>query len=324
MNKSCFPDNKNVCVALNLNAEDSHNNAVRMDECFYVLSLATAIFVTSTYYLVFRTVYRHVSISGVRITILKCMCVFDLLHIYLQSIAIYLCNNYRYSLLFDIVRYALHSSFITAVMLNPLLSLDQYLHLRFGLHYYNILASTNVGVVICVYVSVVMSIQTAAFFFKLETYMFAISLTGASMLMLVLISYILRYANDWKTPHRNISQQVRTRRQKWKRYLTKVILFVFLTISISCAVFLIKHGGQRINYLCIKIATVLACMYLICTPLLHVWMMADIKKFFVRDCWGGRNNKEAFFSQSVTQVEQRDKSNDVEQKSSMVQYVTSL
>lgn len=283
-----YQDANNISYFLNVS--DANEKTIRIEACFYGMSISAAVFVTAVYVLIFNTVRRHVTIDGVHITILKYICTFDLLHMYLQTIAIYLCNNWRYSIAFSVVRFATHTTFLITVLLNPLLNVNQLLKIRYGLHYHHILDNSNVTRSICIYICVIVCAHLVSFVFKWETYLFAVMLPSATVAIFVLTVTILWYASKEYPSNTGIVRQLHVTKDKWKKYLSRAALFIALSMSIMKTIFSIRHGGQKISYICIKVAMTLACVYLIFSPLIHVWMMADIKKFFIKDIMDTRDN----------------------------------
>lgn len=258
---------------------------IELEMCFYVLSLCTAFFLTIVYVLVFKTILRHVTINGVRVTLLKYLCFFDLAHIYLQIVTLYLCTHIEHSDFFLMVRFTLYSTFLISVQLNMMITANQFLYIKHGLHYHQMVANTNVGRNICLHIIVMVILHAVSFVMKLESYFFAVFLSAASIVMCFLNVSILWEASKNAHAASESSSIARMSRGKgkWKKYVTKIFLFIVLSMSIVRTIFSIKHGRSQISYICIKVMLFLACLYLIVTPLIHIWMMTDIKKFFIKD-----------------------------------------
>lgn len=257
---------------------------IGMENCFYILSLTTGTITSVIYFLLFKTISNHLSIDGVRITILKYICAYDISHIVLQLVTIYMYNHWRHSVALTVVRFVLYTTFLTTVSLNPLLTINQYLFIRYGLHYHNIIAMTNITMAVRIYILIINILHVVSFVLSCQRFMFAMLLVSVSLVMLMLTSAILWQANKNRPEnHYQCNQAPVKKNNKWKKYVTRTLFFLTLSLSLLRLIFSIKHSGGKINHVCIKVTVSLACTYLVLTPLINVWMNADIKKFFIKD-----------------------------------------
>ena len=275
----------------NRTSDEYTTSTINFELGYYFLSLSVALYATIMYTILIKTIHKHDSLQGTRVTILKFICAFDMSHVYLQSIAIYLCNNYSYSVVWHVIRFLLHVTFVISLALNPLMTVNQCMKLKFGLVYQKLIARIKVKRKIFAVIFTTFWIHVACFVSGYETYLFAILLSIVCLTISPLTGYILYVASRPPiTKNLELRRWGMKQRKSKKSHLTKIFLFVILAIFISMAVFSIKHGGRKINYNGIKTATFFACTYVVITPLVHIWTMPDLKLFFVKDLVNYKNN----------------------------------
>ena len=111
---------------------------------YYLLSSLTAVDVSTFYFVMFKTVNKHISLKGAQLTILKVIRVFDISHVYLQIISIYLCNNFKESTLYNFARFLLHTTLLISLLLNPLITINQFIKVKYGLVYHTIVTNPKI------------------------------------------------------------------------------------------------------------------------------------------------------------------------------------
>ena len=250
----------------------------------YLLSSLTAVYVSTFYFVIYKTVNKHISLHGEQLTILKAIRVFDISHVYLQIIAIYLFNNFKESKIWNFARFLLHTTLLISLLLNPLITINQFIKVKYGLVYHTIVTNSKIITAILATVLSTFVAHGISFILQWEAWIYAILLSFACIVMFLFTCPLVYYANKEGPLSNNELQRLGIKAHNWKRpCVTKLLLFVILTIFISIAVFSIKYRGKKINYNGIKMALFFACTYLIVTPLVHLWTMPDLKFFILKD-----------------------------------------
>lgn len=274
-NGTDFPTNHSTTV----------NKTIRFEVEYYFVSLSVAFYSTISHFFLLKTMQKRKSLEETRVTILKFILLFDMLHVYLQGMAIYFCNNHFHSVVWHIIRFLLHNTFIISVSLNPMITINQCMKVKYGLIYQKLIARAHIKRKIVLVIMLIIIIHAFCFLYRWETYLFAVVLSLTCLIMIFMTFYLLYVAS--RNPPANvfdIRRQFGVKHRKLKKsHFTKLLLFVILSILISRVVFSIRHVGIKINYAGIKTAIFFSCSYVIITPIIHVWTMPDLKFYLLKD-----------------------------------------
>ena len=147
------------------------------------------------YFVTFKTVNKNISLHGAQLTILKAIRVFDISHVYLQIISIYLCDNFKESIIWNYASFLLHTTLLISLLLNPLITINQFIKVKYGLFYHTIVTNSKIIAAILAIAFSTFVADGVSFILRWEAWIYAILLSFATIVMFLFTCLLAYYSN---------------------------------------------------------------------------------------------------------------------------------